>query len=239
MQDVTGEPRIIAEVDYDSAPSMVHEKAIYILEGRTYFVEKYDHEERRVRGARGRGRLLHRRHRLHQGPHPRPLRRGAAAQRPPQPRRGPRHRAGGGLQEDQVPHQRERGRGRADDARERDAHDLLLAHRSPGDHAGAALHPGGAPRRRGGALLHPRPAGRPVPDVRPARPRRGPGRQRPGRGPGRAGPAPRRVRLEAGSESGLARRDSGGRTSSPTSSSTTTIRAASGSRSRSSGSTTG
>ncbi len=48
VQDVTGEPRIIAEVDYDSAPKMVHEKAIYILEGRTYFVERYDHEERRV-----------------------------------------------------------------------------------------------------------------------------------------------------------------------------------------------
>jgi DEAD/DEAH box helicase domain-containing protein len=48
VQDVTAEPRIIAEVDYDSAPSMVHEKAVYILEGRTYFVERYDHEERRV-----------------------------------------------------------------------------------------------------------------------------------------------------------------------------------------------
>jgi DEAD/DEAH box helicase domain-containing protein len=48
VQDVTREPRIIAEVDYDSAPSMVHEKAIYLLEGRSYFVEKYDHEERRV-----------------------------------------------------------------------------------------------------------------------------------------------------------------------------------------------
>jgi DEAD/DEAH box helicase domain-containing protein len=48
VQDVTGEPRIIAEVDYDSAPSMVHEKAVYILEGRTYYVEKYDHKERRV-----------------------------------------------------------------------------------------------------------------------------------------------------------------------------------------------
>jgi len=48
VQDVTKEPRIIAEVDYDSAPAMVHEKAVYILEGRTYFVEKYDHEERRV-----------------------------------------------------------------------------------------------------------------------------------------------------------------------------------------------
>jgi DEAD/DEAH box helicase domain-containing protein len=48
IQDLTREPRIIAEVDYDSAPSMVHEKAIYILEGRTYFVERYDHLERRV-----------------------------------------------------------------------------------------------------------------------------------------------------------------------------------------------
>jgi DEAD/DEAH box helicase domain-containing protein len=48
IQDVTREPRIVAEVDYDSAPSMVHEKAIYILEGRTYFVERYDHDERRV-----------------------------------------------------------------------------------------------------------------------------------------------------------------------------------------------
>jgi len=48
VQDVTREPRIIAEVDYDSAPAMVHEKAIYILEGRSYFVEKYDHQQRRV-----------------------------------------------------------------------------------------------------------------------------------------------------------------------------------------------
>jgi DEAD/DEAH box helicase domain-containing protein len=48
VQDVTREPRIIAEVDYDSAPSMVHEKAIYILEGRSYYVERYDHRERRA-----------------------------------------------------------------------------------------------------------------------------------------------------------------------------------------------
>jgi DEAD/DEAH box helicase domain-containing protein len=48
VQDVTKEPRIIAEVDYDSAPTMVHEKAIYILEGKSFFVEKYDHQERRV-----------------------------------------------------------------------------------------------------------------------------------------------------------------------------------------------
>ncbi len=48
VQDITKEPRIVAEVDYDSAPAMLHEKAVYILEGRSYFVEKYDHEERRA-----------------------------------------------------------------------------------------------------------------------------------------------------------------------------------------------
>jgi DEAD/DEAH box helicase domain-containing protein len=50
VQDVTtGQtPRVIAEVDYDSAPSMVHEKAVYLLEGRTFLVEKYDHVQRRV-----------------------------------------------------------------------------------------------------------------------------------------------------------------------------------------------
>ena len=48
VQDITREPRIVAEVDYDSAPAMLHEKAIYILEGTTYFVEKYDHKERRA-----------------------------------------------------------------------------------------------------------------------------------------------------------------------------------------------
>ena len=48
VQDITREPRIIAEVDFDSAPSTLHEKAVYILEGRTFFVEKYDHQERRA-----------------------------------------------------------------------------------------------------------------------------------------------------------------------------------------------
>jgi DEAD/DEAH box helicase domain-containing protein len=48
VQDITREPRIIAEVDFDSAPSTLHEKAVYILEGRTFFVEKYDHKERRA-----------------------------------------------------------------------------------------------------------------------------------------------------------------------------------------------
>jgi len=48
VQDITSDPRIIAEVDFGSAPAMLHEKAVYILEGRTYFVEAYDHAERRA-----------------------------------------------------------------------------------------------------------------------------------------------------------------------------------------------
>ncbi|MCL4818411.1 MAG: DEAD/DEAH box helicase [Vicinamibacteria bacterium] len=48
VQDITREPRIIAEVDFSSAPMTLHEKAVYLLEGKTFFVEKYDHEERRA-----------------------------------------------------------------------------------------------------------------------------------------------------------------------------------------------
>ena len=50
VQDVTPgrPPRVIGEVDYDSAPAMVHEKAVYLLEGRAYLVEAYDHQQRRA-----------------------------------------------------------------------------------------------------------------------------------------------------------------------------------------------
>jgi DEAD/DEAH box helicase domain-containing protein len=48
VQDTTRDPRVIAEVDFDSAPSTLHEKAVYILEGRTYLVESYDHQQRRA-----------------------------------------------------------------------------------------------------------------------------------------------------------------------------------------------
>jgi DEAD/DEAH box helicase domain-containing protein len=46
--DETSTPRAIAEVDYTSAFSTLHDKAIYILEGQQYFVEQFDHEERRA-----------------------------------------------------------------------------------------------------------------------------------------------------------------------------------------------
>ena len=189
VQDITREPRIVAEVDFDSAPSTLHEKAVYILEGRTFFVEKYDHEERRahVREAEvdyytdaityTKVKILDR------------FAEEAAPARAPQPRRGARHLAGGRLQEDQVLHERERRLGRAADARERDAHDLVLADPAPRADGALALFGGRAARRRGGARLHARADGGPVPDVRPPRHRGRPRRQRPGRRRARARPA--------------------------------------------------
>ncbi|MFN8005975.1 MAG: DEAD/DEAH box helicase [Terriglobia bacterium] len=46
--DVTAEPRIVSKVDFPSALTTLHEKAIYIHEGRQYFVEKLDYVERRA-----------------------------------------------------------------------------------------------------------------------------------------------------------------------------------------------
>lgn len=40
--------RIIGEVDFVSAHSTVHEKAIYMVESDTWFVERFDHEARRA-----------------------------------------------------------------------------------------------------------------------------------------------------------------------------------------------
>jgi len=47
--DTTGdEPRVIGEVDSFSAPTMVHEEAIYIHEGEQYQIEKLDWEEKKA-----------------------------------------------------------------------------------------------------------------------------------------------------------------------------------------------
>jgi len=46
--DITGEARVIAEVDFTSALTALHPKAIYIVEGEQYFVEKLDFEERKA-----------------------------------------------------------------------------------------------------------------------------------------------------------------------------------------------
>ena len=46
--DITGEPRIIGEVDFTSALTTVHEKAIYLQDGQQYHVERLDYEERKA-----------------------------------------------------------------------------------------------------------------------------------------------------------------------------------------------
>ena len=48
VYDETREPKVIAEVDFVSAHSTLHPKAIYILEGQQYFVESFDYDERRA-----------------------------------------------------------------------------------------------------------------------------------------------------------------------------------------------
>ncbi|HSF14494.1 MAG TPA: DEAD/DEAH box helicase [Vicinamibacteria bacterium] len=48
VYDETREPKIIAEVDFVSAHSTLHPKAIYILEGQQYIVERFEYDERRA-----------------------------------------------------------------------------------------------------------------------------------------------------------------------------------------------
>jgi len=46
--DVTGEAKVIAEVDFTAALTALHPKAVYLVEGEQYFVEKLDFEERKA-----------------------------------------------------------------------------------------------------------------------------------------------------------------------------------------------
>jgi len=46
--DISQQPKVVSQVDFSSALTTVHEKAIYIHEGQPYFVEKLDYKERRA-----------------------------------------------------------------------------------------------------------------------------------------------------------------------------------------------
>src|SRR5262249_18727561 len=46
--DTTEETRVIGETDYTSGPSTLHPKAIYIVEGKQYQVEKLDFDGRKA-----------------------------------------------------------------------------------------------------------------------------------------------------------------------------------------------
>ena len=235
IQDVTREPRIVAEVDFDSAPSMVHEKAIYILEGRTYFVEKYDHEERRVEVREAEvdyytDAITYTKVRI--------LERFAE-----EPRANGRRNHGEVHVTSQVVgfkkikfHTNENVGSGELVMPENEMHTTAYWLTVPREIMQALpFTPRGAERRCGGAVVHSGPAGGPLPHVRPARPRRGARRQRPGRGADRAGAAA----AGGGARRALARSRRRATTTSRTCSCTTPTRAASASPSRSTASTTG
>ena len=46
--DLTHGPAVIGETDFTSGPSTLHEKAIYIVEGKLYQVERLDHDNRKA-----------------------------------------------------------------------------------------------------------------------------------------------------------------------------------------------
>ena len=48
IHDTGDKGRVLAEIDFDSAQFLIHPQAIYIHQGRTYFVDKLDWERRRA-----------------------------------------------------------------------------------------------------------------------------------------------------------------------------------------------
>ena len=146
--DATDGERVIGETDFTSGPSTLHEKAIYIVEGQLYQVERLDFEGRKafVRAVEcdyytdaitytkvtiletfasdGAGIALSA---------------DDARSADEIARRGSRCLQGRGFQEDQVLHQREHRLGRAGSARTADAHVVVLAHDSVSGDGGAAV----------------------------------------------------------------------------------------------------
>ncbi|MGD0500078.1 MAG: DEAD/DEAH box helicase [Bryobacteraceae bacterium] len=46
--DITGEPKVIADVSFSTALTTLHEKAIYLHEARQYHVERFDYDQRKA-----------------------------------------------------------------------------------------------------------------------------------------------------------------------------------------------
>ncbi len=67
--------RVIGETDFTSGPATLHEKAIYIVEGQLFQVERFDFDGRKAFVRAGRMRLLHGRDHVHEGHDPRYVRR--------------------------------------------------------------------------------------------------------------------------------------------------------------------
>ena len=168
--DLTHGPTVIGETDFTSGPSTLHEKAIYIVEGTLYQVERLDHDNRKafVRevdcdyytdaitysrvtildvfqsdvGEAGAG--AGPRRRSHGEVHvvSLPVRRGRGRSGAPLTRGGARCLARGWIQEDQVLHQREHRVGGTGPARAADAHHSVLADVAARDDDGIAVQRG-------------------------------------------------------------------------------------------------
>ena len=151
--DITGQPLVIGEVDFPSALTTVHEKAIYLHGGQQYHVEHLDFKERKayvkqvevdyytdaIRYTQVRVLEVAATARKDEDSNTSNLAdMGSSSAGPLRLAQCVVARgcagaiAGGRLQEDQIFHQRKCGRGAAGIARKRDAHDVLL------DHAGAS-----------------------------------------------------------------------------------------------------
>ena len=157
--DLTHGPTVIGETDFTSGPSTLHEKAIYIVEGKLYQVERLDYENRKafvreVDCDYYTDAITHSRVTVLDTFEPDDG--GAVAGEPwtvdgegpaggrfwPRPalaRGGARRLARRRFQEDQVSHERERRFGRSRSARAADAHDRILADGAARAHGGAAL----------------------------------------------------------------------------------------------------
>ena len=178
--DMTNDERVIGETDFTSGPSTLHEKAIYIVEGQLFQVERLDFDGRKafVRAVEcdyytdaithtkvtiletfaGPGASGTRHWAVRTTGEVTRVRLASAECLVPSAsamlsRRGARRLPRRRVQEDQVLHERERRIGRAGAARAGDAHDVVLADDSAGRAGGAARRHGGQARWRRRARL--------------------------------------------------------------------------------------
>ena len=142
MVDITGEPKVIAEVSFPTALTTLHEKAIYLHERNQFHVERFDYEERKAYVKSVDCDYYTDAIDYTQVKTLQEFESGAAERREARARRCARQPADRRLQKDQVLHDGECRRGQALDAGAGDAHHCFLAP-LPGGVPGASrrVHP--------------------------------------------------------------------------------------------------
>jgi len=125
--DKTDTTRVIGETDFNTALEILHEKAIYIVEGRLYQVEELDFEGRKRSVGTSTATTTPTPSRTAASRRSTPRRRQASGRARCPPTATSTSCRASWVQENQVLHQRERRIGRAGPARAPDAHDVVLA----------------------------------------------------------------------------------------------------------------